>query len=127
MRAQVAAAVAIGISLLAFWDPTSVPTVDLTAAQGQNEHHPQTVAAQPSTTEPASPGAMHGKMMTERMIAADAKLQDLVKKMNEATGPRKTDAIAAVVTELIEQHRAMRGMMADGMGSTKGMMNRPEK
>jgi hypothetical protein len=107
---------AIGLGLLVFWGPTSARTVDVAAAvQAQNEHHAQTPAAQPSTTDPAAPNSMHGKMMADRMIAADAKLQDLVKKMNEATGPTKADAIAAVVTELVEQHRAMRGMMADRM------------
>jgi hypothetical protein len=128
MKTQLAGVAAIALGFLAFWGPTFARTVDLAAAaQAQNEHPLQTPAAQASTTEPASPDSMHGRMMADHMKAADAKLQDLVKKMHEATGPAKTDAIAAVVTELVEQHRAMRGMMAGRMDSTKGMMNRPDK
>jgi hypothetical protein len=115
MKAQLAVVTAIGLGLLAFWSPTSARSVDLAAAQAQNEHHTQSTAAQPPTTDPVAPGSMHGRMMADHMTTADAKLQDLIKKMNEATGPEKTDAIAAVVTELVEQHCAMRGMMADRM------------
>lgn len=128
MRAQMAVAVAIGIGLLAFWGSTSAPAVELTAAaQAQNEHHSQVPAAPPAGAETPAPGSMRAKMMTDGMMAADARLEKLVKEMNEANGPAKTDAIAAVVTELVEQHRAMRGMMAGHMASMKGMMNRPDK
>ena len=57
------------------------------------------------------------KMMTE-MKAADQRLDDLVAKMNAASGTDKADAVAAVVSEMVSQRRAMRdGMMKmeDGM------------
>jgi hypothetical protein len=55
--------------------------------------------------------ADHEKMMTE-MKAADQRLDDLLAKMNAASGLDKTDAIAAVVSEMVVQRRAMRdGMM----------------
>ncbi len=57
------------------------------------------------------------KMMTE-MKAADQRLDDLVAKMNAASGTEKSDATAAVVTEMVTQRRTMRdGMMKmeDGM------------
>jgi hypothetical protein len=51
------------------------------------------------------------KMMTE-MKAADQRLDDLVAKMNAASGAAEADATAAVVTEMVTQDRAMRdGMM----------------
>jgi len=51
------------------------------------------------------------KMMTE-MKAADQRLDDLVGKMNAASGMEKADATAAVVNEMVTQRRAMRdGMM----------------
>jgi hypothetical protein len=57
------------------------------------------------------------KLMTE-MKAADQRLDDLVAKMNAASGMDKADAIAAVVNEMVTQRRTMRdGMMKmeDGM------------
>ena len=50
-------------------------------------------------------------MMAEVKTADDG-LNDLVAKMNAAAGMEKTDAIAAVVNEMVRQRRAMRdGMM----------------
>ena len=57
------------------------------------------------------------KMMTE-MKAADERLDDLVAKMNAASGVEKADATAAVVNELVTQRRTMR----DGMMKMEGGM-----
>lgn len=57
---------------------------------------------------------MHEQMMSE-MKATDAKLDALAKGMNTATGNAKVNAVAAVVNELVTQHKAMRAHM-DGMG-----------
>jgi hypothetical protein len=54
--------------------------------------------------------ADHEKMMAE-MKAADQRLDDLVAKMNAASGMEKADATAAVVSEMVTQRQAMR----DGM------------
>lgn len=53
---------------------------------------------------------MH-KKMAEHMKAMDKKLDDLVSKMNAATGPAKADATAAVVNELVHQRKEMHEMM----------------
>ena len=54
------------------------------------------------------------KMMAE-MTASQNKLDDLVARMNAATGPAKVDQVAAVVTELVAQHKSMHArMMAPG-------------
>jgi len=62
---------------------------------------------------------MHQKMEAE-MKTQDAELDRLVAQMNAATGDQKVDAIAAVVTKLVEQrkwmHSQMGGMHKDMMG-----------
>jgi hypothetical protein len=54
--------------------------------------------------------ADHEKMMTE-MKAADERLDDLVAKMNAASGMEKADATAVVVNEMIAQRKAMQNGM----------------
>ena len=54
---------------------------------------------------------MHQKMDAE-MKAQDAELDKLVAAMNSATGEKKVDAIAAVVSKLVEQRKAMHEKMA---------------
>ena len=117
MKAQVALAVGIGIGMLAAWAPGPARLVDVLAAQdAQHEQHQGTPA--PGTTARGP----RGNMMMGDMMAADARLEELVRKMNEAKGQAKTDAIAEVVTALVQQHRTMRGMMAARMGTAQ-----PEK
>ena len=62
------------------------------------------------------------KMMTD-MKAADQRLDDLVAKMNAASGMEKADATAAVVNEMVTQRRTMRdGMMKMQHGMMGHMM-----
>ena len=66
--------------------------------------------------------ADHEKMMTE-MKAANERLDDLVVKMNAASGMEKADATAAVVNEMVIQRRTMRdGMMKMQHGMMGHMM-----
>ena len=53
---------------------------------------------------------MREEMMAEMQVEAD-RLDSLVKQMNAANGAAKTDAIAAVVNELVRQHIAMQARM----------------
>ena len=68
---------------------------------------------------PGKPGVMdemkmdesmmaHHKEMMAKMEAMDARLDELVKKMNAATGSKKSDAVAAVINELVVQRKQMR-------------------
>jgi dihydroorotate dehydrogenase len=70
---------------------------------------------------------MHEQMMAE-MNANDARLDALIKEMNAASANARVDAIAAVVTELAQQHKAMhqhmRQMHAQMMGGTGAMGRR---
>jgi hypothetical protein len=57
------------------------------------------------------------------MKAADQRLDDLVGKMNAASGTDKADATAAVVNEMVTQRRTMRdGMMKMQQGMMAHMM-----
>ena len=59
----------------------------------------------------SQPAQKSGAKMTADMTASDARIDALVKKMNAATGSKKTDAIAELLTALVQEHRAMRGSM----------------
>ena len=52
--------------------------------------------------------------MTMEMQASQKKLDELVAQMNSATGSAKVDRIAALLTELVAQHRRMSTMMEGG-------------
>jgi hypothetical protein len=68
-------------------------------------------------------GMDHGRMggprdrqeMMARMEESNRRLEELVSTMNSATGPAKVDAIAAVVNELVSQHRQMHEHMMSQM------------
>jgi hypothetical protein len=61
--------------------------------------------------------------MMGRMKAADPKLDDLVKKMNAAKGTAKTDAIAELLTALVEDRRSGCEPMMANMMSMMNMMS----
>jgi hypothetical protein len=72
---------------------------------------------------------MEGKMMSN-WREQDAELDKLVAEMNSAPADKRLDAVAAVLTKLVEQrkamHEQMRKMMAanekEGMGMCRMMM-----
>ena len=94
-----------------------------TMTLGAQEPAPSPGAAPKMKMEmPGKPGMMGEKMMEEPMMAhhkemmakmeaMDARLDDLVKRMNAATGSKKPDAVAAVITELVAQRKQMREQM----------------
>ena len=75
-------------------------------------------AATPAPAPQATPAPPAKGMAGMNMAASNAKLDELVKKMNAAQGPAKVDAIAEVLTALVQEHQSMHGRMA-GMMSTK--------
>jgi len=80
-----------------------------------DQHHAAAPeAAAPQALKPDMPGMM------ARMKASGERLDALVKEMNAATGPAKTDAIARVLTALVEDRRTMCEPMMAHMTS---MMN----
>lgn len=67
----------------------------------------------------AAMAARHEAMMAQHAVSA-ARLQELQDAMHAATGEAKVDAVAALLDEMLAQHRAMHAMMmsrhAGGMG-----------
>jgi hypothetical protein len=59
--------------------------------------------------------------MMATMHASDQRLDELVNKMNSASGPAKTDAMAALLTALVEDHRAMHASMGSNMSMMMNM------
>jgi hypothetical protein len=84
--------------------------------QAQDLHHSDQEFASPATPEQRRGAMNHSTMkMMGEMAAADAKLDTLVQAMNAARAEEKTDAIAAVVTALVEERHTMHKSMATMM------------
>jgi ABC-type microcin C transport system permease subunit YejB len=96
---------------------------------GPQQNQPSTSSAQHEHDQPSPAGMadmmkMHEQMMAE-MKAADAKLDQLLSRMNAATGNAKTSALADVVNELARQQKTMHermGTMHDHMMHDQMMM-----
>ena len=90
----------------------------------QHDHEHQAAGdAQAGGATAQRPGMMNPNMMNPDMMkmmsdmkARDAKIEALVQKMNAAKGSEKTDAMAELLTALVEERQAMRSSMM-------GMMN----
>jgi hypothetical protein len=85
-------------------------------AQTQQEHFPN------ATAQKADAGQPTQRRMNMGMMASEANLEELVKKMNAAQGAAKTDAMAELLTALVENHRTMCGPMMANMMSMMSMM-----
>ena len=126
MKSRITVLVALPLFALAIALPAHTygqqPAAD---AKAHEEHHPATETAQATPTpQPASPRPDMAGMagMMSRMKANDAKLEELVKKMNTASGAAKTDAIAAVLTTLVEDRKNNCEPMMANMMSMMNMM-----
>lgn len=64
---------------------------------------------------------MHQKMQAD-MQAMEAETDKLVAEMNQATGQKKIDAMAALLTKLVEQRKTMMGKMDAMHGDMMQMM-----
>ena len=102
----------------------ALPTVPAQGGQATAEdhakHHPGAQAAPPAAS-PAKPGAKSPSAMD--MTASNAKLDELVKKMNSAQGQAKVDAMAELLTALVQTHQGMRDNMShmmEHMGAAHG-------
>ena len=60
---------------------------------------------------PANMSEMHQKMEAE-MKAQDAELDKLVSEMNSATGEKKAEAMATLLSKIVEQRKTMHEKMA---------------
>jgi hypothetical protein len=91
------------------------------------KHHPG-AEAQKATPAPQPPPAPQAKGMAGMkgmdMMASNAKLDELVTKMNAAQGQAKVDAIAELLTVLVQQHQGMHGNMGQMMSMMSKMQNK---
>jgi hypothetical protein len=86
-------------------------------AQNEHDHFPNATATN------ADAGQSTQGKMNMSMMASDAKLEELVKKMNAAEGSAKTEAMAELLTALVQNHRTMCGPMMANMMSMMDMMD----
>lgn len=111
------------VSICCFMAPTtSFNVMTDVAAQASPSQTPQPRDQAPANMQDMM--KMHEQMMAE-MKAADGRLDSLVKEMNAASGEAKVNAVAAVVTELVRQQKAMHehmGQMHQQMMGGRGMM-----
>lgn len=99
-----------------------VLALGVSGAAQEPPREPQQRPARPPADMSAKCKAMmaeHDKVVAE-LRTADERLDQLVTKMNAASGEAKVDATAAVVAEMVTQRRKMRDRM---MGMQEGTMS----
>ena len=98
-----------------FWLATALLVTALVNGTGRGlqarQTHDHQTAPPPATAAPPdtaarSEDAMHARMMAE-MQARQARLQELVKTMDGATGPAKIETMAAIIRQLVQHEQAM--------------------
>jgi hypothetical protein len=65
--------------------------------------------------------------MMEMMDSSEARLDQLVRAMNQATGQKKVQAMAAVINELVSQRKMMRAHMRLMMDHGEGRGHEAER
>lgn len=88
------------------------------AAEEHDKHHPEAQTTAPKAPPPAEPQAKSPAAMN--MMASNAKLDELVKKMNAARGEARVDAMAELLTALVQNHQTMHGNMSNMMRNMGG-------
>jgi len=116
-----ASVLAIG-GLISVAIPTETPVLASAApvgvqVQAQQEHHPTAAEQAEMQKQESQMMQMHQKMMAD-MKAMDDRLNTLASAMTAATGQAKVDAMAELVTVMVQQ----RTMMRDGMMRMQGQM-----
>jgi hypothetical protein len=92
--------------------------------QQHDQHHPD---APDQPAAPANDQQARMMNMMATMHANDQKVDDLVRKMNATKGTAKVDAMAELLTTLVQDRRSMQesmsnmSMMMKMMGSMNGM------
>ena len=85
-----------------------------------SEHHPAAQAGQATPAPRATPAPQAKEMAgMKAMMASSARLDALVTKMNAAQGQAKVDAMAELLTALVQQHQTMHSGMEQMMSKMK--------
>ena len=119
MRARFAILTVVVLFSALIASPAHLHGLQAAQAQQADPHHPGTPEAPDRV---AAPEPQTNMMMMATMMASDAKLDELVTKMNAAKGAEKTDAIAELLTALVQDHRTMRRSMMSNNSMTSNMM-----
>jgi hypothetical protein len=93
----------------------SVPTIAVQIVTLLAQTSEQQAAPTPSTTE--MKGMMGKGQMMSNWKDQDAELDKLVTEMNSAPADKKLDAVAALLTKLVEQREAMHQQMEKMMSA----------
>jgi hypothetical protein len=80
------------------------------------------LAAQQPSPAPGMAKKMEMGMTMEKMDSMNARMDSMVNRMNQASGNRKINAMADVITEMAAQHRAMQERMRAMRASHHDMM-----
>ena len=113
MKRRIALLAAVGALSLLAATPAYPQEQQATDPVDHSAHHPAAPAAQ-TPTPPAVSGAMDH-------MTSSAKLGELVKKMNAAEGPAKTETMAELLTALVQDRQACESMMTKMSGMMEMM------
>ena len=91
-------------------------TLPLTAISAEDTAQPQ--ATDEKQEQNSNSVGMRGKMMSN-WKDQDAEIDKLIAEMNSAPADKKLDAVAAVVTKLVEQRKAMHEHMQKMMSANE--------
>ena len=100
----------IAVAALLVGAPASLYAQQPASPADHAGHHPETVAA----SAQAAPAAGHDHQVAGKPESGP-KLDELVLKMNAATGAARVDAMAELLTALVQKHQDCEPMMADMM------------
>jgi hypothetical protein len=110
-RVLILASVTGFVVLLGSWPGVGVDRASGAALSAAGSPAPQAGQAMQMGTPMQDMMKMHEKMMTE-MKATQAKLDEIAKAMNSATGQAKVSPMAELLNELVRSHRMMGDHMA---------------
>jgi hypothetical protein len=106
MKRRITLATVIAALSVVMASPADLRGQQATDPADHAAHHPDASATQ--VAAPATPAPMASMM-------SNAKVDELVKKMNAAKGTAKTEAMAELLTALVQDRRACEPMMANMM------------
>jgi hypothetical protein len=119
MKFRIAMLAVVSIAALFGSQPARLHGQQPLDAQQDEQHHPAT-AAPPAQTATGQPDMAN---MMAAMHANDQKLDELEKKMDAAHGAAKVDAIAELLTTLVQDRRTMHESMTSNMSMMMNMMS----
>lgn len=110
------------IALLLTAGPVLAASVAVSSPQHEHGDQPKAAMTEQDMMKRCQAMMAQRQEMTADLAAMDARLDQLVATMRAAQGAAKTDAVAAVVDELVTQRKAMRAKMEEMQSGMMGHM-----